>query len=136
MNKQRHIKSLAEKYGIGDTRTECHKIILDMESNGDNAKKIFNKLPYLGYVYIDVEKPEFKRYFYEWEHVKGFIRCKVISLDQWEYMTVAYINEHLDRVQYSNFICRRMDNCGVRGNVLIDFYEESKNKEKAIEKDC
>ena len=122
--KPRHVKSLQEKYGVGDKGEEINKILKDMTSKGEDHHKIFNSLPYLGYVYINVEKPEFARYFYEWEHVKGFIRCKVVSLDRWDYMYVAYINEHLGRVQFSHFNCRRLDHCGVRGNVLIDLYEE------------
>ena len=115
MTRQRHIKTFVQKYGIGDKVDECHKVFKAMKDE-PNPDRVFNHLPYLGYIYIDVKNPEFRDW---WGYTEDtdLIRAKIIKVDRWDYITIAHIDNHHQVVRLHEI--RRADTFRVKGNVLI-----------------
>lgn len=118
MNKQRHIKTFAEKYGERSVKIECYDIMKKMLSrNRHDIEKVFSNLPYLGYLYIPVED-RYRRWWHETEQ-EDFIRAKVVEVTQWGHVSYVYIDDHHWHLATHKTTSNASFDYRVKGNVLI-----------------
>ena len=109
MKKQRHIKTFLEKYGNGDMYQEA------IDASFDNRKldneEQFNKLPYLGYLRIEVDG-----LYSSWWHE---------SNEDWTVAKILRVNEDtVDYVVWDShhytywWATKKFEGFHVEGNVL------------------
>ena len=96
MSKNRHIKTIQEKYGIGSVMSEVLKVI----HSKNRWKEDFDKLPYLGIVYLDNEIKEIREdliYYFEEADIitefKELVKAKVVEVSD-EYFTIVHYDNH------------------------------------------
>jgi len=112
MQKNRHIKTIPEKYGICDIELEATKYFKD-HYNRDNydAEKMFEGIPYIGYMRIDTNDPLLQHWGYSDDDI---INAKILSVSETD-VRFCYYDSHHDRLAWAT---KKHENFHVEGNVL------------------
>jgi hypothetical protein len=109
MSKQRHIKTIVEKYGFGDVMKQANEI-LNSKTRGEEE---FNKLPYIGIAYVDWDDRKASSdliYYFEDFSIEGtgLIKLKLLEINPTEFTVAQYNDHHHDiciiKAKHNNYI--------------------------------
>ena len=122
--KQRHIKTFEEKYGVRSVYSECMDVIHANRKNV-NPEEVFEKLPYLGYLYVPVAR-RYRDWWYDTNKFIGneefkdsHIKSKVVEVSHRGHIKIAQIDDHHSNLMVLDNPRLESISYRVKGNVLI-----------------
>lgn len=95
-DKKRHIKSVLDKFGQASVLEDC-QIVLKASKN-QNEEGLFNKLPYLGILYVGIEdRKAMQSLLHSFEECSikeyNLLKIKVIEVKE-DTFTVTHYDDH------------------------------------------
>lgn len=121
MEKERHIKTLQEKYGLASVKTRAYNM-LDSTKWEERDKNFFEALPYLGVFYITDDREVYDELIYYREKEDVYIeetdtelyKAKMIEVGDKHFVYAHYDDHHHDVCMLSG----RCEDWIIEGNVI------------------
>ena len=113
MKKKRHIKTFPEKYSNDDVFDEA-AVAASLEYGKLDSEEIFNKLPYIGYLRIDVLNCDTNSWWYD-TNSEGQIRAKILVVDD-KVVKYCHYDSHHHQISW---MTKEHEGIAVEGNALI-----------------
>jgi hypothetical protein len=118
MNRNRHIKTLPEKYGLVNIMLEV-KEYLEKQKHRHDDNITFEELPYVGVAYVDWDdRSTSNQLLYHFEHFSikntSLVKVKVLSISDNE-IIIAHYDDHHKQICIMD---SKHDEMVIEGNVI------------------